>query len=889
MGKRKQKVRWSSVDGISWSNAEQDESPDLSAGPVKADSGEGGTRRSSAQGWTSSLAPRFERKAAAEQKHIYYEGEFCEAEDLPNGFTKIRSKNLDILFKRDYYEQRLAVQQQISEQLLKVKSTEIEEDSENPETVNPECETDQVNPTDSMPESDSADKSCAWTFDKIDPNDIPEFKPSDSAMDPGEIESGHTSPFYVNHLPQEYEAPPQPNLYLYTPSNNTLIPCEEIIIPNPVMSPEGPVYSGPTNIYLAYPVQGPDGRGYITQPFTPPGSYISQGSSSYSPSIVYEGSNCYSSTPQTPNSGEDSGSSTQPASPPIFESFHPTTWSRDLCHSKPLAPDLEGYYDPLPSKVPTSSESKQAAPYIPGLPLQSTQPAQKKTQKRRKKKSKVESSTMSSDSSNTDSDFVKICPDTTGYNQHAEESEYLMEAPAQQIHEIHLTDDLADSLVNPPTDQEDIILDQSPLSEKDAQDETCTDQSETEILGGNIPDLQLVQPDDLNEREIQADKEICEITDNIDGMKSVTIIAGVICNSEKNATENAQHESVKDVDVLKQEVNSFDEQKTSLDQNSNIEYSVDECKNEETQMKSKNQQRKNKNSKKGKKVPLISTNAVQQSKEDVCNLTESKMSYSSVTKSNLVEESKPMVNVPCPPQVESVPIPSPLPSIPICLAPQSTAEEDSDKWEKVPLSVSKHENWEKTSKKRKHKNKNKTIKFEECPVTEDIPDLESVKENTPPKEVIKIVEEESLPDDDTSRNEENEQEKKKLRRRKKKQNSEDPEEGKGGRRIVICDDQIDIENLRSVGRASEVLSTSLLGTTQTGSGFGDFLVVSELGSGIFRGSMNYGRLYQGKYIPPERTDGLLPECEEEQSAIENANIEEMTEEDTLVPTDIGLD
>ena len=60
----------------------------------------GGTRRSSAQGWTSSLAPRFERKAAAEaeQKHIYYKGEFCEAEDLPNGFTKIRNGNLVIGF-----------------------------------------------------------------------------------------------------------------------------------------------------------------------------------------------------------------------------------------------------------------------------------------------------------------------------------------------------------------------------------------------------------------------------------------------------------------------------------------------------------------------------------------------------------------------------------------------------------------------------------------------------------------------------------------------------------------------------------------------------------------------------------------------------------------------
>jgi hypothetical protein len=49
----------------------------------------GGTRR-------SFLAPRFERKAAAEaeKQHFYYEGEFCEAEDLPNGFTKIRNVNL---------------------------------------------------------------------------------------------------------------------------------------------------------------------------------------------------------------------------------------------------------------------------------------------------------------------------------------------------------------------------------------------------------------------------------------------------------------------------------------------------------------------------------------------------------------------------------------------------------------------------------------------------------------------------------------------------------------------------------------------------------------------------------------------------------------------------
>merc|ERR1719233_1213041 len=141
----------------------------------------------------------------------------------------------------------------------------------------------------------------------MDPSEIPEFKPTGpKAADIEGETSGHTSPFYGNYStypagynqdynytqPQTQQAPPRPNLYLYSPSNNTLIPCEEIIIPNPVMSPEGPVYSGPTNIYLAYPVQGPDGRGYITQPFTPPCSYMSQDSTGSG--YQYEETNSYS-------------------------------------------------------------------------------------------------------------------------------------------------------------------------------------------------------------------------------------------------------------------------------------------------------------------------------------------------------------------------------------------------------------------------------------------------------------------------------------------------------------------------------------------------------------------------------------------------------------------
>merc|ERR1719228_1798135 len=169
-------------------------------------------------------------------------------------------------------------------------------------------------------------KPSGWSFDQIDPNTIPEFKPMDPAL---QTPQGHTSPVYGSSTPcqespcscdQTYPAPLRPNLYLYSPSSNTLIPCEEIILPSPVMSPEGPVYSGPTNIYLAYPVQGPEGKGYITQPFNPcltDGGYMSQNSCNYS-----------STTPHTPNSGQDSGSSTQPTSPPPLVNYHPSNWVR---------------------------------------------------------------------------------------------------------------------------------------------------------------------------------------------------------------------------------------------------------------------------------------------------------------------------------------------------------------------------------------------------------------------------------------------------------------------------------------------------------------------------------------------------------------------------------
>ena len=65
----------------------------------------------------------------------------------------------------------------------------------------------------------------------------------------------------------------------------------------------------------------------------------------------------------------------------------------------------------------------------------------------------------------------------------------------------------------------------------------------------------------------------------------------------------------------------------------------------------------------------------------------------------------------------------------------------------------------------------------------------------------------------------------------------------------------------------------------------EMLYVSELGAGISRGCMGFGRLYQGKYVPPDRSDiltlatipGTMAE-EEDIKKEESEGMEEVTEE-----------
>ena len=175
------------------------------------------------------------------------------------------------MFKREYYEQRIATQKQLSEELKTDNNKSLEKEKE---VLSVKVTNDVDTISEKVDMVGTTENADTISLDRIDTDEIREFKPMNHGMEMLEtpipdMESGQTSPFHVSYqsyqsceeLPQEsygMTGNGRPNLYLYSPSNNTLIPCEEIIIPNPVVSTEtGETagYTGPTNIYLAYPVQ----------------------------------------------------------------------------------------------------------------------------------------------------------------------------------------------------------------------------------------------------------------------------------------------------------------------------------------------------------------------------------------------------------------------------------------------------------------------------------------------------------------------------------------------------------------------------------------------------------------------------------------------------------
>ena len=139
-------------------------------------------------------------------------------------FFLLRSKNLDIIFKRDFYKKKLM-----------------------------------MSSSGFFYDGDSTSCQSSAIFDQLDLDEIPEFRPRGGSFNTSlGNDSGYSSSFQEVQppLPSQYIPQPLPQFYLYSPGANTLIPCEEIIISKTVLGPGGPLYQNPTKAYVAYPVQG---------------------------------------------------------------------------------------------------------------------------------------------------------------------------------------------------------------------------------------------------------------------------------------------------------------------------------------------------------------------------------------------------------------------------------------------------------------------------------------------------------------------------------------------------------------------------------------------------------------------------------------------------------
>ena len=281
------------------------------------------------------------------------------------------------------------------------------------------------------------------SFIDLDLDEIPEFRPR-LGTDVGSInDSGYSSSFQESFCFDKQYYPPQPQylpphgpvflppshvpppipqqpmcpFYLFSAATNTLIPCEEVLVSQTLDTPGGPIFQGHTKAYVAYPVQGPEGRGYIMQPFAPPPELSS------SPEREKVTGN--------PEVGkEDEGE---------YKSFKEILVTSST-QSKPVERTRKIDHVILPNV------------YIPGLP-----PSEMKVKKKRKKKPKAKSdqaAKVASLRSSSESDAKEFEP--VNYQQ-APVSEELFEFTTEEpVNEINLTDDLTNSLLNPPTEDDEI-------------------------------------------------------------------------------------------------------------------------------------------------------------------------------------------------------------------------------------------------------------------------------------------------------------------------------------------------------------------------------------------------------------------------------------------------
>merc|ERR1712106_443611 len=208
-------------------------------------------------------------------------------------------------------------------------------------------------------------------------------------------------------------------------------------------------------------------------------------------------------------------------------SYHPAQWV-DQANINTNA--KEGYYDPQPTDKPSpvnhlQSISSSLAPapvpsapattstYIPGLPQDSTDNKQKKIQRKRKKKTKTQNLVEHRGSTSSESEIQKRECKVIEATNEVMNPFYMFDegSRVESVKETHLTDDLADSLVNPPTDQAvpyENVLEGNKEIDTDNHQGILSQENKKEIESSIFTDVAL---DSLNDIKNENEKKIEDI------------------------------------------------------------------------------------------------------------------------------------------------------------------------------------------------------------------------------------------------------------------------------------------------------------------------------------------------------------------------------------------
>ena len=316
-------------------------------------------------------------------------------------------------------------------------------------------------------------------------------------------------------------------------------------------------------------------------------------------------------------------------------------------------------------------------------------PQAKKTQKRRKKKKQEQSPRellehRGSTSSESEQRFLP------------EEQEEQLEEQEQVVQELHLTDDLTDSLMNPPTDPEQSDEEPAPVAAQDVNTDNVEQMEVEEELFAN--------PEDQEVQEITHSLEevACKVVEAAEAVpvvcydvnKNITVVEAVqeVVKIEAKEIEVSEVPEeavdvkmcqVEEIQPVEVEVCDTNEEEMVVEVNPEpVESAVSkttevaQTATYETEPKSRGKQRRG--SRKERKVQSVKTNVVNNVEEKSTALTEAvktqaevvvspstelpKMSYSCAMKSNLTVEPSP------------APLASPASKSP---APQSSHKEEA--------------------------------------------------------------------------------------------------------------------------------------------------------------------------------------------------------------------